>query len=189
MRSIILGVAAASILTLAGCGGMGTTKFVHPEFNFGFMEKVAVVPFENISSEQGAGARATRYFTASLLSAEAFEIVEPGEVANALSSFAINATAQLTEAQSVKLGQDLGAQGLFLGSLSELSQVRSGSNSVTVVTVVVRLVETETGATVWSATHTEDSSTFWSSLFGARQRPSSEVLRRCVNKCLDTLLD
>ena len=153
------------------------------------MERVGVVPFENISDDQGAGAQATRYFIASLLAAEAFEVVEPGETARALGAQGVVRTAELDVDQIKAVGRDLGVQGLFLGSVSESASVRSGSRTVNVVTVVVRLVETETGATVWSATRSENSSTFWSSLFGTGQKARAEVMRSTVDSCLDSLLD
>jgi len=188
MTRYILGILVTGLL-IVGCGNMGATKFVHPGFDFGFIERVAVVPFENLSGEQGAGARATRYFTTALLSAEAFDVVEPGEVSKAVEQFGVVATAQLTEEQAVTLGRTLGVQGVFLGSLAESARLRSGSNNVSVITVVTSLVETETGTTVWSSTNTEDSANIWSSLFGTGQKSSSEVMRKALDGCLDTLLD
>jgi hypothetical protein len=189
MRKLILTILLSTLVLLCGCGGTGKTKFVHPDFDFSFMEKVGVVPFENLSDDQGAGARATRFFTGALLASEAFWVVEPGEMTYALGKQSLLRTAEVTEAQAVAIGKDLGVQGLFLGTVNESAMVRSGSSSVAVVTVVVRLVETETGSTVWSVTHSEDSRTFWSSLFGGGQKSISEVTRSCIDSCLDTLLD
>ena len=189
MRKLILTILMSALVLLSGCGGMGKTRFVHPDFDFSFVEKVAVVPFENLSEDQGAGARSTRFFTAALLASEAFWVVEPGEVTRALNSQALLRTGELTAAQAKAVGQDLGAQGLFLGTINESAMVRSGSSNVGVVTVVIRLVETETGSTVWSVTHSEDSRTFWSSVFGGGQKSISEVTRSCIDSCLDTLLD
>jgi TolB-like protein len=189
MKLIFSGLMIAALVLLAGCGGMGATKFVHPDFDFAFIEKIAVVPFENLANDQTAGAQATRYFTSSLLATEAFEVVEPGEVARILESFGVVRTSQLTTDQVLTLGKELGVQAVFLGSLSEASSMRSGATTVNVVTVVCRLLETETAATVWSATNTEDSSSFWSSLFGTGQKPPSVVMRKCIDGCLDTLMD
>jgi hypothetical protein len=189
MKLILAGLLSAALVFLAGCGGMGPTKFIHPGFDFSFIEKIAVVPFENLSNDQAAGAKATRYFTTALLATEAFEVLEPGEVSASLEKFGLVSTAQLTDEQVITLGQELGVQAVFLGTLSEATSMRSGATTVNVVTVVVRLLETETGATVWSATNTEDSSSFWSSLFGTGQKTPSEVMRRCIDGCLDTLMD
>ena len=189
MKKISLALALLLAALSGGCGGTGATRFVHPEFDFSFVERVAVVPFENLSDTQGSGAQATRYFITSLLASDAFVVIEPGEVARALATQSLVRTAQLTEAQIKELGRELGVQGLFLGTVSESASLRSGSTTVSVVTVVVRLVETETGVTVWSATNSDDSAGFWSTLFGTGQKSRSEVMRRCLDGCLDTLLD
>jgi TolB-like protein len=188
MRSGLLILAVlASLLT--GCAGMKPTIFLHPEYNFGYIEKVAVIPFENLSKEQGAASRATRLFVSELLATESFEVVEPGEVSRALEKFATIRAAQLTQAQLVEIGKQLGVQALFLGSVNESSSMRSGSASTSVVTMVVRLVETDQGVTVWSATHTEGGRGFWASLFGTGQKSESEVTRNCVKKTLKTLIN
>lgn len=189
MKKILVCLLVAFSVLLAGCGGVGPTKFVHPDFDFAFIEKIGVVPFENLSNDQTGGARATRYFTSALLATEAFEVLEPGEMSKGLENFGYIATAQLTTDQVIGLGKELGVQAVFLGTLSESASMRSGSTTVSVVTVVVRLIETETGATVWSATNTEDSASFWSSLFGTGQKSSSVVMRNCIDGCLDTLMD
>lgn len=188
MKKNLLGLALALSALLGGCAGTGPTTFIHPAFDFGYVEKVAVIPFENLSDDQGAGAQATRYFLTSLLAAEAFEVVEPGEVARALEQFSLVRTAELTEEQVLALGRELGVQAVFLGSLSESSTVRSGSGTTYVTAVVARLVETDTGATIWSAAHTEDNRGFWSSLLGTGRKSQSEVMRRCVDQCLRTLI-
>ncbi|RLA05501.1 MAG: hypothetical protein DRQ54_08005 [Gammaproteobacteria bacterium] len=189
MKQITLALALLLALFGGGCGGTGATRFIHPEFDFSFVENVAVVPFENLSDAQGSGAQATRYFVTSLLASDAFLVIEPGEVARVLETQSLVRTAQLTDAQIKAVGRDLGVQGLFLGTVSESASLRSGSTTVSVVTVVIRLVETETGATVWSATNSDDSAGFWSTLFGTGQKSRSEVMRRCIDGCLDTLLD
>lgn len=188
MKSGLLILAVlASLLT--GCAGMKPTIFLHPEYNFGYIEKVAVIPFENLSKEQGAASRATRLFVSELLATESFEVVEPGEVSRALEKFATVRAAQLTQAQLVEIGKQLGVQALFLGTVNESSSMRSGSASTSVVTMVVRLVETDQGVTVWSATHTEGGRGFWASLFGTGQKSESEVTRNCVKKTLKTLIN
>jgi len=176
-----------AVVAVAGCGGMGTTKFFHPEFDFGYTERVAVIPFENLSNDQGAGARASRMFVAELLSTEAFDVVEPGEVAKALGQINLVRTADLDQEQARTLGRNLGVQALFLGSVGESGTMRSGGGQVNVVTMTVRMVETDSGVTVWSATSTADSKSFWSALFGTGGQSPGEVMRSCVHTCVESL--
>ncbi len=168
---------------------MGATTFVHPSFNFDYVERVAVVSIENLTGDQGAGARATRYLVSELLATEAFDVVEPGEVTRALSANGVLDGAQITEEQAKAVGKELRAQGLFVGSIGESATVRSGSASSNYVTISLRMIETDTGQTVWSTTHTEGGRGFWSSLFGTGTPSIGEVTRRCVEKCVGTLVN
>lgn len=172
-----------------GCTGMKPTVFINPEFNFNYVERVAVVPFENLSKDQGAAYRATRFFITELLASEAFEVIEPGEVKKVIEEIGTTRTAELTQEQIVQIGKKLKVQALFLGTINESSVQRSGSSTSPVVTMIVRLVETETGATVWSATHTQTGKSFWSSIFGGRDKSMSEITRKCVSKTVKTLID
>ena len=66
-------IRAASLLLagwfcLAGCAGrMPTTKFTNPRFDFSFIERVAVLPFENLSADRQAAWRATRLMSTEML--------------------------------------------------------------------------------------------------------------------------
>lgn len=178
-----------ALIALAGCSGMGSTVFVHRDYNFNFVEKVAVIPFENLSNDQGASARITHLFITELLAADAFDIVEPGEVLVALSKLSLTRTDMLSEDQAKQLGNILGVQGVILGAVNESSGLNSANNNETVVTLDIRMVETESAQTVWSATHTEGSKGFFSSLFGTSQKSQSEVARKCVRTVIKTLVD
>jgi TolB-like protein len=187
MRARTAVLVSAAILA-AGCSSMGPTTFLHPEFNFQFIERVAVIPFENISQDQGAGQRTTRFFVSELLAAQAFDVVEPGEVIRALEKQGKVRAAELTEAEAIEVGKELGVQAIFLGSIGESTTLRSGSASLPVVTLVARLVETEKGTTVWSNTHTEGGRGFWGTLLGTGGKSRGEITRRCVQKCVGTLI-
>lgn len=180
-------IAIALSLFLAGCAGMGSTVFVHRNYNFNFVEKVAVIPFENLSNDQGASARISHLFITELLATDAFDIVEPGEVLNAIAKLGLTRTDMLSEEQAKKLGSELGVQGVILGSVNESSTAQSGDRQI-VVTLDVRMVETESAQTVWSATHTEGSRGFLASLFGTGAKSQSEVARQCVRKVIKTLV-
>ncbi len=179
---------ALIVMITAGCG-IKPTVFLHPQYNFRFVERVAVIPFENLSTDQGAGARATQVFVTELFSSEAFDVVEPGETNRVLESYSLVRTSALTADQIISIGKQLNVQGIFLGTVTESSSQRTGGSSSNTVTLVARMVETETGETVWSATHSEGGRGFWSIVFGTDNKSQSEVTRRCVRKLINTLID
>jgi len=182
------GAALLSALLLAGCAGTGPTVFTHREYDFSRIERVAVIPFENLSTDQGAGARVTRLFLSELLAAEAFDVVEPGDVSGALAKYNTARTADLAREQIAAVGKELGVQALIFGTVSESAGVRSAARSTSSVTLVVRMVEAEEGQTLWSATDTESGGGFWSSLFGTEGDSPSETARKAVRRVIRTLI-
>lgn len=174
-------------LGLLGCAGAGTTRFVNPGFNFSFVRRLAVLPFENLSSDQQAGARATRLLVTELLASGAVDVVEPGEVKAALARLA-GASATPTTEQITALGKALNVQALVLGNVNESTETRSGTVSVPVVTLDVHMVEAETGSTVWAATRTEKGGGFGARFLGTSGEPMSETTRRCVRKLVQDLI-
>lgn len=173
---------------LVACSGMKPTVFVNKQYNFNFLEKVAVVPFENLSTDQGAGARITHIFLTELLAAESFDIAEPGEVSKVTQKYIGGGGSALTRDQITEIGKTLGVQGIILGSVNETSGSRAGGSTSTEVTIDARMVETETGQTVWSATNTEGGRGFWASLLGTGSKSEAEASRKCVRRIIRTLV-
>ena len=56
------------------------------------------------------------------------------------------------------------------------------------VSLDVHMVEVETGATVWAASHTEKGGTVGARVLGTTGQPISETTRAAVRALLDTLL-
>ncbi len=177
------------LMLVAGCSGSNMTSFIHEEYNFGFIERVAIVPFENLSDDQGAGARATNIFLAELLAARAFDVVEPGEVNRVLAKHNLARTSTLTTAQATAIGQELNAQAVFLGTVNESADFRTGGTATSKVNISVRMIECERGETVWSATATAGGRGVWSTLFGGGDQAKSEVTRECIKTLLGSLFD
>ena len=131
---------------------MKPTRFTNPKFDFGFVERVAVLPFENLSNDRQAGARVTRLMITELLASGALDVVEPGEVQAALGKFGTR-VAQRRTSRSITLGKDAGRPGARSSARSPSPRSsRCGGSSIPVVGLDVHMVETETGAAVWAAT-------------------------------------
>lgn len=177
------------LLAAVGCAGNPEpTQFTNPRFDFSFVERVAVLPFENLSNDRQAGPRATRLMITELLATGAIDVVEPGEVQAALDDLESRNLPPSTE-QSVALGETLGVQALIVGTVTESEVVRSGSVGIPVVGLDVHMVETETGATVWAATHTEKGGSFGAKILGTSGEPISITTRDAVREILGTLVE
>jgi TolB-like protein len=178
---------------IAGCGSsMKATRFSNPDFDFAFVERVAVLPFENLSNDRQAGLRATRLTITELLASGALDVVEPGEVQAALiqtGAFQAGRTPIPSTEQIISLGQALDVQAMIMGTVTQSENLRSGNVPIPVVTIDLRMVEAETGATVWAATHSEKGSTVSAKLLGTGGQPIAETTRECVQQLLATLIE
>jgi hypothetical protein len=123
-----------------------------------------------------------------LLATGAVDVVEPGEVNAATVKFGANRAQRPSTEQILELGRTLGVQAVIAGSVMQSEVLRSGSAGVPTVTIDAQLVETESGAIIWSATHTEKGSVAAARLLGNEGEPLSVTTRRCVQKLVETLL-
>jgi TolB-like protein len=175
-------------LVLTGCGA-GPTVFLNRDYNYQYLERVAIIPFDNLSDNQMAGERATRVFLSRLLSSESFDVIEPGEVSRVVSKFTAGGrNTELTQEQILNIGRELKVQGIFVGSITELTELRSGGSTTNIVTIVARLIETEKGTTIWSATNSSGKKGFWASIFGGGGKTQTEAIRSCIDGLLKTLI-
>jgi TolB-like protein len=191
-RTALVPLLLAASLGSYGCaGGMKATKFANPKFNFAFVQRVAVLPFDNLSNDRQAGDRATRLTITELLATGAVDVVEPGEVLAAVSQIvganAGRGVSPSTE-QVIALGKALKVQGLLLGTVTQSENLRSGAVPIPVVTIDMHLVEAETGTTVWATTQSEKGGSFSARVLGTGGEPIAETTRKCVQDALASLV-
>ena len=184
-RILVLIIAGLSLL---GCAATRTTSFLHPEFDFSSVERVAVVPFEDLTREQGTGSYVTRVFLTELLATGAFDVVEPGEVTRVVGSLGPTRPAELNYDQIKKAGQQLNVQTVIFGTVGESVELRSSSSSAHAVSLDVRMVEVETGATIWSAVVNTGGPGFFARLFGTGEQTRGAAVRKAVRKSIGTLV-
>ena len=173
-------------LLLAACGTSQQTKYLHKNADLGAITKVAVLPFENLTQERSAGDKVQKIFYLELLALDVFEVAEPGEVTKVLR--AQGTVDALGPNELKKIGKDLGVDGLFVGTVVDFTDARTGSTPTPEVTVQLRLVETHSGATVWSTGQTRSGAGVSTRLFGIGGESLTEAARRIVRSELATLL-
>jgi TolB-like protein len=179
---------AGLLLSLVSCRSSRTTKYVHPNMDLGAFRRVAVLPFESLVADRSAGEKVHKIFLTELLSLEAFEVAEPGTVTKLLKAERIESTDSLGPTDFKRIGEALKVQGVFLGSVVDYTESRSGTAPAPEVTIQLRLVETQSGVTVWSASRTRSGTTASARLFVIGGQSLTEVARQLVRDELSTLV-
>jgi TolB-like protein len=115
--------------------------------------RAALVPFENLSGREEQGALFSKVFFAQLVASDAFEMVDPGRVDEAMDSLGIRAGGSLVPGQIRALGDTLHAPCVLLGSVLESGRVQSGGVDVPAVGATLRLVDAASGRVLWAGVH------------------------------------
>lgn len=179
------------LLFTGGCGG-STLRYVNPTANFSYIKKVAILPFNNLSDDRYAGERIRNTLTVDLMSRGVFEVVEQGEVTKVLGVIFREAGVEEGRAVPVDketlkmIGEKLSIQAVILGSVDEYSGGSYGGSGV--VSVAMRMLDTNSGIVLWQAKTTETSKSIWRKLIGIEEIDRSELTRNAVKNALDTLL-
>ena len=186
----VLGIVAFAVIPLAaGCAGKRPAEVTYhdPNMDFSLVQKVAVLPFENLTTMTTAAERVRDVFTTMMQATGTSYVLPPGEVARGVDRASVaNPTAPTAE-EVVNLGKVVGVDAVITGVVREYGEVRSGSTAAGVVSVSVQMMETQTGKVVWSASSTRGGVDAGDRLFGGGGQPMDQVTADAVRDLLDKL--
>ena len=182
-----LWILAALALGLAGCGGMAPTTYVHPNYDFSRVKRVAVLPLDNLSTDQMAGEKMRVVIMTELLSTGIVDVVELGQVNRALTQLNIQNIRGMSPDEFKRVAAAVAAQMVVIGSVESFDRVQVGGVQAPEVTLTLRGLEAESGLIVWATSVTEGGATFSARLFGLTGDSLSEVARRAAHDAVVTL--
>ncbi|MBI5558357.1 MAG: DUF799 family lipoprotein [Deltaproteobacteria bacterium] len=176
------------ILVLTGCA-MSTPQndYTNTTMDFSAIKSVAVLPFQNLTSDDQAAERVRDSFMGMLLASEAFYVLPSGEVNRGISRAGLRtpSTPMVDEIKSIS--KILEVQAVITGTLREYGTVRSGSAEANLVSLSLQMMETETGTVIWSASSTRGGISVGDRLLGGGGQPMNKVTEQVVNDLLDKL--
>ena len=161
--------------------------FFDPNMDFGSLQAVAVLPFENLTQDDFAAARVRDAFATMLLATGAVYVLPPGEVARGLGTIGRIPREGLSSEQIKQLAGALKVNAVITGVVSEYGPIRSGAASANVVSVSLQMLEASSGVVVWSAASTKGGISIWDRLLGGGGEPMNTVTEKAVNDLLDKL--
>lgn len=176
------------LVVVTGCGS-STLRYINPSANFSYIKKVAVLPFNNLSSDKYAGERIRSTLTVDLMSRGVYEVMEQGEVSKVVrmvlrsSGFEEGNVIEVNKENLKVLGEKLGVQAVLLGSVDEYA---TGSSAV--VSVSVRMLDTSSGIILWQANATARGGGVLRSIIGLEPVDRTTLSRRAIKSALDSLL-
>ena len=174
-----------------GCGST-TIKYLNPTANFSYVKKVAVVPFSNFSDDRYAAEKVRNALTIELLSRQAFDVIEHGEVSNALNlikevGFEENKNIHFDKETIKLIAGKLGVQAIIMGAVNDYTGGKGGfSNNV--VSISVKMIDSESGTVLWQASTSKVGGGVTRKILGLEDVEMSILTNRAVKTVPDTLL-
>ena len=158
-----------------------------PNMDFASIQTIAVMPFTNLSRESTAAERVRDVFINTLLATGGVYVVPPGEVGRGIARAEIQNPVAPSPEEIVKLAGILKVQAVMTGVVREYGELRSGSTMVNTISLSLRMIETQTGKVVWSASSTKGKITVWNRLFGGGGEPMNVITQKAVNDLINKL--
>lgn len=183
--SLLLGLGLC-LLVFSACSS-GTEGYVNTDVDFSYMERCAVLPFQNLSTDRYADERVQALFTLNLMRRGVLTVVEPGEVLQVMRRLDLQRGAEYSPEQYVELGEALGVQAIFYGAIDEYGIPKGSRDRNNRVTARFLMVETETGSVVWRSSVNQDGGSLWRGLAGTGTADLHDVSKAAVDAALDTL--
>ncbi len=187
----VLFLLIVGLCLLSGCTGRAV-RYVNTEADFSYIKNVAILPFNNLTSDKFAGEKVRSAMMVDLLSRNVFEVTEQGEVSKALTQVlrATGASEGMVvdfDRETIKLlGERLGVQAIIVGSVEEFHGSRGASGGE--VTLSVRMLDTSSGVVLWQVRITVLGASVARRIIGFEARDKSILTQKIVKRALDTLL-
>ncbi len=170
MRKLVFyGCLAFLVLMLTGCGSRTVSKsFVRDEVDFGFIQRIAVIPFENNSADTYAAERARDATITQVLELGLFDTVEKVLVDNVLYEEGVEKNTPIDPLTLKRIGQRLDTQAVILGTIDLAGIGRIGSSNYPEMALTLRLIEVNSGLILWQASGNLSGESFGRRLFGLK---------------------
>lgn len=191
-RYILLIFLFAFSVVQNGCS-TAPKQYIKTNVNFQYIKKVAVLPLNNLTDDRYAGEKVKSIIVMDILESGVFEVAEEGEVNKAVidifreMGFREGELVALDIESIKRISEKLGVQAVFIGSVESYGQGSRGGAQYAVVSLSLRMVESNSGMTLWRGFHSEKGSSLMRSVFGIEQKNEIELSRDLSRKLLATL--
>ena len=170
-------------LILTGCA---PDSFVSKETDISAIKRVAVLPFENFTTDVYAGEKMRRIVITELLS-EGVDVIEPGEVTRLLKDMEVRSLRSVGVKEIKEIGKTLGVEAVMTGSVEAYGMSQGISVTYPEVTINLMLLDASSGSIIWSVRSTSGGASFWTRHFGSEGMSLSETARKVVKKAFGSL--
>lgn len=178
-----------AILALAGCAGPAaqTTFHLRQDIDLSTIQKVAVLPLDNLTNDKYAADAVRHVIVNELLITGVVDVSMPGDAMAAAEKVGVRTASTMTEDQIKKIGAALKVQAVLFGAVEKYGEIRSGMFAAPEVAITLMMADSQTGIILWSVTRSSVGDNFMARHFGARAETLSETTIKVVREAVQTM--
>ena len=177
------------VLWVACAGQSNISENYHdPDMDFALLRTIAVMPFDNLTTDRLAAARVRNTFMTSLFATGVVYVIPSGEVIRGIKRAGLEYPTTPSGADIAKIAVIIKADAVITGVVNEYGQVRSGTTTANVISVSLQMIEKESRKVVWTAATTKGGVSAWDRLFGGGGRPMEDVTQAAINDLINKLI-
>lgn len=175
MKNLLILVTAMFIL--CGCGGKKpeSAVFLREGLDLSYVTKVAVLPFENLTTNEMVGRRVRDIAFTEVMAAKKFDVVDKGVVDAALREMALNGQEAMDAPVLKILGKRLGVNAFLSGTVNNIEGGDRGALSYPEVSLTLHLIDSETAQILWRSTAYRNGYSLMNRMFDLDPRDEFEV--------------
>jgi len=157
------------------------------EVDFGFVESIAVLPFQNNSEDEYAPTRTRDIVMTQVLAMGLFDVVEKDLVDSALQEELISPNTEIDPLAIKRIGSRLKVQAVLLGTVDIAGTSKVGSTAAPEVALTLRLIETKSGLILWQASGYKSAESLANRLLGIKGDNTYNITLKLVRSLLGTI--
>jgi TolB-like protein len=190
VKRILIGILFLVFALFSGCGtkvsGDSASFFISPEYDFSFIKRIAVLPFENLTNEKNAGFIIMYSVSNAFLVSNLVDVALPGDALNAFYQFRVSSGNQLSSQQLNQICNTLKVQAVVTGSINKYELKSEGYVTYPEISFTMMMVDCESGNIIWSISKSTEKPGVFVRHFGAKSETLNEALDRLVKEAVGT---
>jgi TolB-like protein len=186
-KCLFMGWLTVMFLMLAGCSSRTAPEsFTREDVDTAFVQNIAVLPYQNNSSNKYAPILARDITITQVLAMGLYNVVEKDLVDNFMYNEAIDSGVPIDPLTLKRMGNRLNVQAFLMGTVDVAGMSKLGSTTYPEVALTLRLIEAESGMILWQASGYNSGESFGRRLLGIKPDDAYKLTFDLVRKLLNT---
>lgn len=161
--------------------------FLRENIDMGYVTKIAVLPFENNSTDKFAADRSRNITITQVLALGIFDVIDKGIVDSVLLEEAVEYGKPIDQVTIKRLGQRLNVQAFLMGTVDSSGENRRGNIAFPELSLTLRLIDTRAAIILWQSSGYKSGDSVTTRLFGLTPIDSFQVAIKLIRDLLSTV--